>query len=145
MTDIDNTQPAADASPLDVVAAYFIALAEGRIDDALACFDTDVRWHQPGANRFSGTHHGPEAVAVLLGGMATVSEGTFAVAPVGPLMANGELVAAPVRFTGRRSAGATLDQGGIDLLTVREGRIVEVSLFSADPVEEDAFWGAASE
>lgn len=145
MTEIDTTQLAADATPLDVVTAYFTALAEGRVGDALACFDAEVRWHQPGVNLFSGTHHGPEAVAVLLGDMATVSEGTFAVAPVGPLMANGALVAAPVHFTGRRSDGATLDQDGIDLLTVRDGRIVEVSLFSSDAVEEDAFWGSPSE
>jgi len=34
-----------------------------------------------------------------------------------------------------------MDMGGIDLLTVREGRIVEIHLFSEDSPAEDTFWG----
>ena len=55
-------------------------------------------------------------------------------------MVNGELVAVPVRFSGRRS-DISMDMGGVDLLTVREGKIVEVHLFSEDAPAEDAFWG----
>ncbi|MEU4602232.1 nuclear transport factor 2 family protein [Kribbella sp. NPDC023972] len=36
----------------------------------------DIVWHQPGANRFSGTHQGRAAVDQLLGAMMTVSAGT---------------------------------------------------------------------
>jgi ketosteroid isomerase-like protein len=55
-------------------------------------------------------------------------------------MVNGDLVAVPVRFSGRRGA-ASMDMAGIDLLTVRDGRIVEVHLFSEDGAAEDKFWG----
>ncbi|GAA4086161.1 hypothetical protein GCM10023066_20010 [Nocardioides kongjuensis] len=58
----------------------------------------------------------------------------------GPAMVNGELVAVPVRFTGRRD-GASMDMTGVDLLTVRDGKIVEVHLFSENGVAEDQFWG----
>jgi ketosteroid isomerase-like protein len=34
-----------------------------------------------------------------------------------------------------------MDMGGIDLLTVRDSKIVEVHLFSEDAATEDAFWG----
>lgn len=40
-------------------------------------------------------------------------------------------VAVPVRFSGQRP-GASKDMGGVDLLTIRDGRIVEVHLFSED-------------
>ena len=55
-------------------------------------------------------------------------------------MVNGELVAVPVRFTGRRDV-VSMDMAGVDLLTIREGKIAEVHLFSEDGVAEDAFWG----
>ena len=127
-------------APVAVVDEYFSALAQGRVPDALAAFDPQVEWVQPGANRFSGTHVGPEAVGALIGGMMAVSAGTFVVAPTGPAMGNGELVAVPVHFSGNRD-GATLDQPGVDLLTVRDGKIVAVALFSSDGPSEDVFWG----
>lgn len=131
-----------EITPVAVVEEYFSALAQGRVPDALAAFDPQVKWVQPGTNRFSGTHVGPEAVGALIGAMMEVSAGTFAVAPTGPAMGNGELVAVPVRFTGTRD-GAKLDQPGVDLITVRDGKIVAVALFSCDSPSEDAFWGQA--
>lgn len=55
-------------------------------------------------------------------------------------MANGELVAVPVRFSGER-ADASMDMAGVDLLTIRDGKIIAVHLFSEDSADEDAFWG----
>ncbi|BDA63535.1 nuclear transport factor 2 family protein [Actinomyces capricornis] len=130
------------STPLDVVNDYFQALAQGRVAEAMALLAPDVVWHQPGANRFSGDHTGPEQVGALIGAMMEASGGTLAVVPQGPAMGNGELVAVPVRFSGRRE-GADLDQAGVDLLTVRDGRIVEVHLFSQDGPAEDEFWGRA--
>lgn len=100
----------------------------------------DITWYQPGANRFSGTHVGGPAVGAMTGGMAEVSDGTFRLEVTGAPMVNGSLVAVPVRFTGRRG-DQTMDMTGIDLLTIEDGRIVRVDLFSADQATEDAFWG----
>ncbi|MCG7422845.1 nuclear transport factor 2 family protein [Micrococcus porci] len=127
-------------TPAEVVGAYFQNLADGNVEQAMSALDPNIEWHQPGENRFAGVHRGPEAVGALIGGMMEVSQGTFAVAPAGPLMTNGDVVAAPVRFTGRRD-GEVLDQDGIDLLTVTDGRISQVRLFSSDGPAEDRFWG----
>ncbi|MFW6868186.1 nuclear transport factor 2 family protein [Nocardioides sp. CPCC 206347] len=129
-----------EQTPAVVAATYFDALGRGDVPTALAQFDEAVIWHQPGANRFSGDHLGLEAVGALLGGMMEVSQGSFQLAVTGPAMVNGELVAVPVRFSGRRE-GASMDMAGVDLLTVRDGRIIEVHLFSEDGAAEDAFWG----
>ncbi|WP_293878355.1 nuclear transport factor 2 family protein [uncultured Brevibacterium sp.] len=131
------------ATPVKVVTDYFTALSEGRVEDALSYLDPDVTWHQPGNNVFSGVHTGPDAVNKLIGGMMSVSQGTFAIAPTVPLMENENLVAAPVQFTGQRD-DVTLDQAGLDLITVRDGKIVTVQLFSADGPAEDAFWGKSA-
>jgi ketosteroid isomerase-like protein len=127
---------------LAVVRKYFDALSAKDFATVAGMFADDIVWHQPGGNRFSGTHRGSATVGALIGGMMTASEGTFELALTGPLMANGSLVAAPIRFGGKRD-GATLDQDGVDLLRVEGDRITEVWLFSSDPAEEDDFWGAA--
>lgn len=129
-------------TPAAVTATYFEALDRGDIPTVMAQFSDTVVWHQPGANKFSGLHTGVGSVGALIGGMMETSEGTFKLTVTGPAMVNGELVAVPVRFAGRR-ADASMDMAGVDLLTVRDGKIVEVHLFSEDGAGEDTFWGRA--
>ena len=129
-----------EQTPAVVAATYFDALGRGDVPTALAQFSAAVTWHQPGANQFSGDHLGVEGVGALLGGMMEVSQGSFQLAVTGPAMVNGELVAVPVRFSGSRE-GTSMDMAGVDLLTIRDGKIVEVHLFSEDGPAEDAFWG----
>jgi ketosteroid isomerase-like protein len=107
---------------------------------AMALLSPDVVWHQPGENRFSGNHTGIDGVGALLDGMMEASSGTFQLAVTGPAMVTGELVAVPVRFSGKRG-DVSMDMSGVDLLTVRNGNIVEVHLFSEDGPTEDTFWG----
>lgn len=127
-------------SPLAVVTTYFDALEAGDFATVAAQFAPDIVWHQPGANQFSGVHHGADAVGAMIGGMMTVSEGTFTLRRNAPLMVNGDVVAAPVQWTGQRS-GAGMDGVGVDVMRVVGGKVAEVWLFTADPAEEDAFWG----
>jgi ketosteroid isomerase-like protein len=129
-------------TPTAVADAYFGALGTGDVPTAMSLLSPEVVWHQPGANQFSGDHAGLDGVGALLGGMMSASAGTFQLSVSGPAMVNGELVAVPVRFAGQRS-DASMDMGGVDLLTVRDGKIVEVHLFSEDGAAEDAFWGQA--
>ncbi|NGY64496.1 nuclear transport factor 2 family protein [Lentzea sp. NEAU-D13] len=129
-------------TPLTVVTTYFEALESGDFATVAAQFADDVVWHQPGSNRFSGVHHGPDAVGAMIGGMMSISEGAFTLHRNGPLMVNGDVVAATVHWTGKRS-GAEMDGVGVDLMRVADGKVAEVWLFTADPAEEDAFWGAA--
>ncbi|WP_434445172.1 nuclear transport factor 2 family protein [Lentzea sp. E54] len=127
-------------TPLDVATTYFEALESGDFATVAAQLAEDVVWHQPGGNRFSGVHRGSDAAGAMIGGMMAVSEGTFALRRNAPLMVNGDIVAAPVRWTAKRP-GAEMDGVGVDLMRVADGKVAEVWLFTADPAEEDAFWG----
>jgi ketosteroid isomerase-like protein len=127
-------------TPLDVVHQYFDALTAKDFAAVAGLFADDIVWHQPGSNRFSGTHRGSRVVGDMIGGMMGVSEGTFELTPIGTPMVNGGLVAVPVHFGGKR-AGAAMSQDGIDLLLIEGDRVAEVWLFSSDPASEDAFWG----
>lgn len=132
-----------DQNPAAVATRYFDALAAGDLATVGSLLSPDLVWHQPGANRFTGTHVGLAGFEALIGGMMQVSGGSFQLAVTGPPMVNGDMVAVPVRFLAQRE-GHEMDMGGIDLLTVRDGSIVEVHLFSEDGPAEDLFWGAAN-
>lgn len=60
----------------------------------------------------------------------------FSPTVTGPSMVNDDLVAVPVRFAGTRG-DASMDMAGVDLLTVRDGKIIEVHLLSEDGAAED--------
>ena len=124
---------------LEIARAYVTAVQQGDQAALGELLSPGIIWHQPGNNRFSGTHTGIAAVGGLLGRMMEVSKGSFAITAANRFMANGDLVAVEIEFSGERD-GVKLSQAGIDLLRFSEGRIVVMWLFSSDPAEEDSFW-----
>ena len=125
---------------IEIAKTYIRAAQTG--DQALlgSVLSPDVVWHQPGNNRFSGTHQGVAAVGGMLGGMMEISGGTFAITSADHFMANGDRVAIMLAFAAARD-GIELDQPGVDLMRIEGGKIVEVWLFSSDQKSEDEFWG----
>jgi ketosteroid isomerase-like protein len=125
---------------IDIARTYFQAVQTADMATLGELLDADIVWHQPGANQFSGEHRGRDAVFQMLGGMLEASRGTFAIDKIHTLMANGDLVTATIRFSGRRD-DVSMSMDGVDLLRIENGRITEMWLFSGDPAAEDAFWG----
>jgi uncharacterized protein len=126
---------------IDVARRYIQAVQAGDQSALGTLISPQIVWHQPGNNRFSGTQRGAQAVMHMLGGMMEVSQGTFRITRAHRFMGNGPWVTIELEFEGQRD-GAWVAQPGIDLVRVEDGRIVEVRLFSSDPAQEDAFWGA---
>jgi uncharacterized protein len=125
---------------IDIARTYFEAVQTGDMATLGQLLDEAIVWHQPGANQFSGEHKGRDAVFRMLGSMMEASRGTFAIDKVHSLMANGDLVAAAIHFSGRRD-DASMSMDGVDLLRFAAGKITEMWLFSGEPAVEDAFWG----
>ena len=125
---------------IEIAKTYIQAVQTGDQATLGRVISPDVVWHQPGHNQFSDTHRGMAAVGQMLGQMMAVSKGTFAITRADHYMANGDWVAVSIEFAGQRD-GLTLQQAGVDLLRIADGKIVEVRLFSSDPAQEDAFWG----
>ena len=67
--------------------------------------DEAIVWHQPGAN-LSGEHKGRDAVFQMLGSLMETSRGTFTIDKIHTLMANGDLVAATIHFSGGQDDAA---------------------------------------
>lgn len=125
---------------LDITRRYFAAVAAGDIPALTDLLAEDLVWHQPGQSSLSGTYAGRDAVFGLIGAFMERSQGSFVIDKVGPLLANGDLVATTLQFRASRE-GAEMAMNGIDLLRIEDGRIREVWLFSEDQGAEDRFWG----
>jgi ketosteroid isomerase-like protein len=127
-------------SLIDIAKSYIRAVQTGDQAALASLIAPDIIWHQPGQNRFSGTHRGLPAVVNMIGSMMEASGGTFAITRAVRFMVNGDWVAIEIEFTGQRD-GMKLAQPGIDLLRIENGQVVEARLFSSDQDAEDAFWG----
>lgn len=125
---------------VDIAKTYIKAVQTGDQTTLASIISSDVVWHQPGNNQFSGTYQGIANVGPMLGKMMEVSKGTFAITRADHYMANGDWVAITLEFTGEAN-DIKLKQPGVDLIRVEGGKIVEVKLFSSDQEQEDAFWG----
>lgn len=125
---------------IDIAKSYIKAVQTGDQAALGRLISPRVVWHQPGDNQFSGVKNGIAEFGAMFGAMMEASGGTFAITQAHRFLANGDLVAIEIEFTGQRE-GASLSQPGIDLLRVQDGKVVEVWLFSSDPEQEDRFWG----
>lgn len=125
---------------IDIAKSYIKAVQTNDQATLGGLLSPQIIWHQPGANQFSGTKNGIAEFGAMMGAMMAKSGGSFAITHAHRYLANGNLVAIEIEFSGQRE-GAKVDQPGIDLLRIADGKIVEVWLFSSDPEQEDAFWG----
>lgn len=127
-------------SHIDIARNYIRAAQTGDQALLVSLISPEIIWHQPGKNRFSGTHRGLPAVGAMLGGIMEVSRGTFTISRATNFMENENRVAINLEFQAQRD-GMHLAQPGVDLLRIEDGKIVEVRLFSSDQEQEDEFWG----
>jgi len=131
------------ASPTSVVRDYFAFLQVGNIEALFDLFDDNIIWHQPGDNRLSNTYVGKAELSVLFQNFMDISGGTFKIDEVSTIMANADFVTANLKFSATRCQyfEVSMSMAGIDVMKVKDGKIMEVWLFSEDQDSEDHFWG----
>ncbi len=72
--------------------------------------------------------------------MIGATQGSLVIKPTGAMMVNGNFVSCPIRFSAK-NGDKTVEMNGNDLYEVKDGKIVQVWLFSEDQQKEDDFWG----
>jgi ketosteroid isomerase-like protein len=125
---------------LAVVNEFVTAVQQVNLEKLGALLHPDVKWEQPGNNRFSGRKQNSAEVFQMVGGMFEVSQNTMSLADVKVLAVNGNSAACVLRWKASRP-GAQLDTDNIDVYTVEDGKIVAAKIYMADMAQEDAFWG----
>ncbi len=114
------------------------AFSNGDIETLNEQFADDIVWHTGGRSRMAGDYTGKEAVFAHLAAFAQETGGTFAVEPH-DVLANDEHVVALVTTRGERG-GNQLEDRGVQVLHVRDGKVTESWFHSSDQYAVDEFW-----
>ncbi len=123
----------------DLVRAGYAAFGAGDIESLRETyFDPGIVWHFPGNNPFSGDFEGIDAVIGWLGRSFEASGGTISI-ELHDVLANDEHAVALAHVTAQRN-GKSLDDSGVQLFHVSNGKVTEVWTYSADQAASDAFW-----
>ena len=122
----------------ELVRRGFDAFATGDIDTLRQLFDQDAIWHVPGRSPLSGDHRGLDAILGFLARTMELTGGTFR-AEVHDVVANDEHAVALYVSRGERE-GRTLESRDVLVSHVRNGKLAEAWLLSADLYAVDEFF-----
>ena len=119
----------------DLLRRGYDAFAVGDLQTLREIMDPDVVWHVPGRNPLAGDYRGIDAVLDYFGRSMEHLQGTLRVVPQ-DVLANDERGVVVQHTTAQRN-GRSLDDVGVALFTIRNGKAVEVWQFWADPYTAD--------
>lgn len=128
-------------STVEIVKEFLDAAQHMNHAKAAALLDPNVVWEQPGDNRVSGTKRSADSLFGMIGEMLKLSDHTIKLTEIKAITVNANRVACLVHWTAQQPAGGILDVDNIDVYTVENGKIVKVTIFSADLEQENKFWG----
>ena len=122
----------------EIVRSGFDAFAKGDVDTLRQLFDQDAIWHVPGRSPISGDHRGLDAILGFLARTMELTGGTFR-AEVHDVVANDEHAVALYVTRGERE-GRTLESRDVLVSHIRNGKLAEAWLLSADLYAVDEFF-----
>ena len=125
---------------IEVFNAYTEALSKGDFEAVFDIMSDNIVWHMGGESSLSGIIKGKQALGERLGEFAKRSNGTFRVI-TNWAASNDCFVAASVVSLAEREE-EKLNNPGIDLFRIENGKIQEVWTFSEQQAVEDKFWDA---
>ena len=123
---------------MKVFNTYTEALSRGDFEAAFETMADTIVWHMGGESSLSGLIKGKQALGERLGEFAKRSNGTFRVMTEWAA-SNDCFVAASVVSLAEKG-NEKLNNPGIDLFKIEDGKIQEVWTFAQYQTVEDKFW-----
>jgi ketosteroid isomerase-like protein len=123
----------------ELVRRGYEAFATGDVDTMRQVLNPDVLWHAPGRSPLAGDYRGIEEVLGYFGRSMQTTQGTLRVG-VEDVMANDRAAAVVQRTTAQRK-GVSLDDLGVSVFGIQDGRVVEVWQHWGNPYAADEFLG----
>ena len=123
---------------MKVFNTYTEALSRGDFEAAFETMVDTIVWHMGGESSLSGIIKGKQALGERLGEFAKRSNGTFRVMTEWAA-SNDYFVAASVVSLAEKG-NEKLNDPGIDLFKIEDGKIQEVWTFAQYQTVEDKFW-----
>lgn len=123
---------------MKVYNAYTEALLKGDFKPVFETMSDNIVWHMGGEGPLSGIVKGKEALGERLGEFTKRSNGTFRVITNWAASNDCFVVASVVSLAEKEDE--KLNDPGIDLFRIENGKIQEVWTFAEQQEEEDKFW-----
>ncbi|MEU5861277.1 MULTISPECIES: nuclear transport factor 2 family protein [unclassified Nonomuraea] len=124
---------------ITVASNTYDAIAKGDLEDLRRLLADDVIFHVPGRGPMARDYSGKEAVLGYLAELLQSTTGTLRLEPESYLV-GGDQVAAVLRIRGERE-GRSLNDRGMQLFRITDGKISERWSFPLDPYSVDEFFG----
>jgi ketosteroid isomerase-like protein len=119
---------------------FLSAVMNGDTETVVDLLHPEVKWEQPGNNRFTGLKQNAAEVFEMSAGWKSITNATFRLIGFSPIGVNGNEVACLLHFKATHPNDG-LDIDNIDVYTIRDNKIVAARIFSLDQDKEDQFWG----
>jgi uncharacterized protein len=123
----------------DLLRRGYEAFSKGDMQTLDGLFADDIVWHVGGRSHLAGDYRGKQEVFELFGKFVQLTGGTFKV-ELHDVLANDEHAIALQTATGERE-GKTLNDNGVGVYHVKDGKVTESWLHPGDPYVIDEFWG----
>lgn len=122
----------------DLLRRGYDAFGRGDMAAITELLADDIVWHFSGDNPLAGDYAGRDSVLGFFGKSIELSGGTLRV-DVHDILANDVHGVALTHSTGQRG-GKTLDDSGVQVFHIRDGRAVETWSHAGDQAAVDKFW-----
>jgi len=123
----------------ELIRRGYEAFAAGDMAALNELLSDDIVWHAPGRNQLAGTLHGKDELFEYLGKFVELTGGTFKL-DIHTVLADDEHVVVLARAMGERE-GRTLDDNGVQVFHMKDGKVTEQWLYPGDTYASDRFWG----
>lgn len=123
---------------MKVFTTYSEALLRGDFEAVFGTMSDNIVWHMGGESSLSGIIKGKQALGERLGEFAKRSNGTFRVMTEWVASNDCFVVASVISLA--EKGDKKLNNPGIDLFKIENGKIQEVWTFSQYQTVEDEFW-----
>lgn len=123
----------------DLLRRGYEAFSKGDMQTLDGLFADDIVWHVGGRSQLAGDYRGKQEVFELFGKFVQLTSGTFKV-ELHDVLANDEHAVALQTATGERE-GRKLDDNGVGVYHVKDGKVTESWLHPGDSYAIDEFWG----
>lgn len=120
------------------IREVYAAMARGDGRALAATIHPDAVWHIPGSSQLAGIYRGLDEVFGFWRRVAEMSDGGLQL-EVLDVLANDDRAAVFVRGKARRG-DRTLEENGVHILQLDEGRITEGWFYYEDQDAYDGFW-----
>jgi ketosteroid isomerase-like protein len=123
----------------DLVRKGYAAFLGGDTATLSDLFADDIVWHSPGRNQLAGDFRGKEAVLGNFQRTFELTGGNINL-EIHDVVANDDHVVVLVHTSAQKD-GRKLEDDGIQLFHVTDGKVTEQWLYPGDPYASDEFWG----